>query len=262
MALSNLKTASKHGKLVLEGIPRLIPRLCRSGFQPRPLLISDGSSSNNTIDLSSSPDPEQALTRRTHLKIKAEPNTHAASGAPRLPFLFVAGLALFVLSSCGYQFSGQGEGPEPGLTCISIPVFKNKSSEPNAGAIFAAALRQQFMRKGTMKVVPEDESQAVFEGTIKHISIVPVAHSPVSVVSERITVQNRLYMTVSIKCVDKRTHKVIWQDPNFTYWKVYNVNDNPLAPQPIAGFENRQSAVSFIADETARRVHDRFLSNF
>lgn len=189
-------------------------------------------------------------------------NLKTASRAPRVPLLFVAGLALFVLSSCGYQFSGQGEGPEPGLTCISIPVFKNNTSEPNAGAIFAAALRQEFMKKGAMKVVPEDESQAVFEGTIKRITITPVGHSPVTVVSERITVQNRLYMTINIKCVDRRTHKVIWQDPNFTYWKVYTVNDNPLAPQPIVGFENRQSALTYIADEMARRLHDRFLSNF
>lgn len=171
-------------------------------------------------------------------------------------------VALFLLTSCGYQFSGEGQGPEPGLTCISIPVFKNNTSEPNAGAIFAEALRQQFMRKGTMKVVPENQAQAVFEGTVKRIAVFPVAHNPVSVVSRRITVENRLYITVSIRCVDLRTHKVIWQDPNFSYFKVYEVNDNPLQPQPITGFENRQNALLYIAGETARRIHDRFLSNF
>lgn len=180
----------------------------------------------------------------------------------KLKLSLVVGVALFMLASCGYQFSGEGQGPEPGLTCISIPVFKNDTSEPNAGAIFAGALRQQFMRKGDMKVVPEDQAQAVFQGTVKRIFIIPVAHSPVTTVSQRITVENRLYMVVSIRCVDKRTHKVIWQDPNFTYWKVYEVNDNPLQPQPITGFENRQNAILYIARETARRVHDRFLSNF
>ncbi|MDR3567592.1 MAG: LptE family protein [Syntrophobacteraceae bacterium] len=182
--------------------------------------------------------------------------------APRFQLLLAAGVALLILSSCGYQFSGEGQGPEPGLTCISIPVFKNDSSEPDAGAIFAGALRQEFMKKGDMKVTPDEQAQAVFEGTVKRIWSIPVAHSPVSTVSQRITVENRLYMSVSIRCVDKKTHKVIWQDPNFTYWKVYEVNDNPLQPQPIAGFENRQSALQYIAGETARRVHDRFLSNF
>ncbi|MGC8490912.1 MAG: LPS assembly lipoprotein LptE [Syntrophobacteraceae bacterium] len=183
--------------------------------------------------------------------------------ASRFPLLFVvAFLALVSLSSCGYQFSGQGQGPEPGLTCISIPVFKNDTSEPNAGAIFAGALRQQFMRKGDMKVVPENQAQAVFQGTIKRIFAAPVGHNPVPTVSERIAVENRLYIVVSIRCVDTRTHKVIWQDPNFTYYKVYQIDDNPLQPQPLTGFENRQNAVLYIARETARRVHDRFLSNF
>ncbi len=174
----------------------------------------------------------------------------------------MACLALISLSSCGYQFSGQGEGPEPGLTCISIPVFKNDTSEPNAGAIFAGALRQQFMRKGDMKVVPENQAQAIFQGTVKRIFAVPVGHNPVPTVSERIAVENRLYMVVSIRCVDTRTHKVIWQDPNLTSFKVYQIDDNPLQPQPLTGFENRQNAILYLARETARRVHDRFLSNF
>lgn len=180
----------------------------------------------------------------------------------RLKLSLITGVALFLLASCGYQFSGEGQGPEPGLTCISIPVFKNDTSEPNAGAIFAGALREQFMRKGDMKVVPEDEAQAVFEGTVKRIHSIAVAHSPVSTVSQRITIENRLYLVISIRCVDKRTHKVIWQDPNFTYYKVYQVDDDPLQPEAIIGFQNRQNAILYIARETARRVHDRFLSNF
>ncbi len=194
-----------------------------------------------------------AVTRRN-------PTWHKAANHV-LPF-FLASVCVFFLASCGYQFSGEGSGPEPGLSCIAIPVFKNNTSEPNAGAVFAAALRQQFMRKGTMKVVPEAEAQAVLKGTIKSIYSYPVSHSPVSVVSQRITVENRLYISLDIQCVDKKTHKVIWHDPNFSYWKVYDVNDNPLQPQPLAGFENRQYAIQYIASDMARRVHDTFLSSF
>ncbi|MCL5406258.1 MAG: LPS assembly lipoprotein LptE [Deltaproteobacteria bacterium] len=181
---------------------------------------------------------------------------------PRFGLLLVAGLALLLLTSCGYQFSGQGQGPMPGLTRIAIPVFKNDTEEPNAGAIFAAELRQQFMRKGDMKVVPEDQAQAVFEGTVKRIFIYPVAQNPVSIVSERNTLEDRLYLTVSVRCIDKRTHKVIWQDPNFTYWKVYELSNNVLNPQPLIGFENRENALTYIAGYTARVIHDTFLSNF
>jgi outer membrane lipopolysaccharide assembly protein LptE/RlpB len=182
--------------------------------------------------------------------------------APRLRLFFLTAIALLFLSSCGYHFTGEGQGPEPGLSCIAIPVFKNNTSEPNAGAIFAGALRHEFMKKGDMKVVPEAEAQAVFEGTVKRVYMQSVAHNPVPTVSKRISLENRLYMTVSIRCVDKKTHKVIWQVPNFSYWKVYLANDNVVQPQPIAGYEFRQDAIRYIAEETARRVHDRFLSNF
>lgn len=170
---------------------------------------------------------------------------------------------LFFLVSCGgYHFSGEGEGPEPGLKYIAIPVFKNNTSEPNAGAIFAGALRQEFMRKGNMKVVPVDEAQAVFKATITSIAIQPVAHHPVPVVSNRLTVADRLYVTLNIQCEDKKSHKVIWQDPAFSYFKVYQVNNNPLQPNPITGFEDREAALQFLAREMSARIHDRFLSSF
>jgi hypothetical protein len=176
--------------------------------------------------------------------------------------ILTIGTLSLCLASCGYHFSGEGAGPKPGLTCIAIPVFENKTSEPNAGALFAGALREEFMRKGSMKVVPVDEADAVFIGTIMSISIVPVAYDAVSAVSNRIALENRLYLTISIKCEDKKTHKILWQDTRFQYWKVYQVNVNALQPDPITGFQNRQDAIQFLAVEMSRRIHDRFLSNF
>jgi hypothetical protein len=201
-------------------------------------------------------------TRGSHPTLKSRAIGSRYLPASGFKFLALAGIAFLFLSSCGYQFSGQGDGPEPGLATIAIPVFKNNTSEPNAGAIFAAALRQQFMRKGNIKVVPKDEAQAYFEGTIKSIFVIPVGHSPVEVVSERATVEDRIYMTISIRCVDKKTKKVIWQNPAFSYWKVYDVDNAAQNLPPIAGFENRQLAIQYIADQTARCVHDRFLSSF
>ena len=182
--------------------------------------------------------------------------------ARNLKRILIISSILFCLVSCGYHFSGEGQGPKPGLRYIAIPVFENKTSEPDAGAIFAGALRQEFIRKGTMKVVPIEDAEAVFKVTIKHIGIQAVAHNPVSLVSNRITVENRLFVTLDIRCEEKTSHKVLWADPSFRYFKVYQVSNNTLQPDPITGFENRQGALSFLADEMATRIHDRFLSNF
>jgi hypothetical protein len=174
--------------------------------------------------------------------------------------LIISAMSLSI-ASCGYHFSGEGQGPKPGLTCIAIPVFENKTSEPNAGAIFAGALRERFMHAGTMKVVPVEDAQAVFKGTVKSIAIQAIAHHPVNVVSNRYTVENRLFITLDIRCEEKETHKVLWSDPAFSYSKVYQI-DNPQEPDPITGFENRQAAIKYLAEEMSTRIHDRFLSNF
>ena len=115
---------------------------------------------------------------------------------------------LFCLAACGYHFSGEGLGPKPGLKYIAIPVFENKTSEPNLGAIFAQALRQEFMRRSDMKVVPVDQAEAVFKGTIKSIMSYGVAHHAGSVVANRSTLENRLYIAVDIRCEEKKSHKI------------------------------------------------------
>jgi hypothetical protein len=183
--------------------------------------------------------------------------------ARNLKGILIVSSILFCLVSCGYHFSGEGEGPKPGLKYIAIPVFENKTSEPDAGALFAGALRQEFMRKGNMKVVPMDQAEAVFKGTVKSVEMQGVAHEPVAnVVANRVTVESRLIVTLEIRCEDKATHKLLWSDPNFRYFKVYQVEDNPLQPNPITGFENREAALGFLAREMSIRIHDRFLSNF
>ena len=174
----------------------------------------------------------------------------------------IVSCALVFLASCGYHFSGEGEGPKPGLRCIAIPVFENKTTEPNLGEIFATDLSREFMQKGNMRVVPVEEAEAVFKGVILSIFVFPVAHHPTNIVTNQIAVVNRLYLTIDIRCEDKITHKVLWRDPAFSYYKVYQINTDPLHPDPVLGYENRQAALRYLASEMSQRIHDRFLSNF
>lgn len=180
--------------------------------------------------------------------------------------ILVLAVSIFIplfLASCGYHFSGEGEGPKPGLKYVAIPVFENRTSEPDLGALFAGALRQEFIRRGPIQIVPVEEAEAVFKATITSIYITPVAHRPVeNVVSNRITIENRVYVTLDIRCEEKATRKVFWRDPQFRYYKVYRLNSDPLHPDALSGFENRQVAMRYLAEEMASRIHDRFLSNF
>ncbi|MFZ2446938.1 MAG: LptE family protein [Syntrophobacteraceae bacterium] len=182
----------------------------------------------------------------------------------RLFHLFLTICMALGLASCGYHFTGEGEGPKPGLRLVAVPVFENKTSEPDLGALFAGALRREFNQKGPIRIVPVEEAEAVFKGTVKSIFITPVAHHPTqSIASDRVTIENRVYVTVDVRCEEKGTGKVLWRDPNFQYYKVYRLSDDPLVnPDALGAFENRRVALEYLAREMAIRIHDRFLSNF
>jgi hypothetical protein len=67
---------------------------------------------------------------------------------------------------------------------------------------------------------------------------------------------------MNIRCVDPHSGTVLWQDPNFTYFKVFRQVTDPNQPNAMVAFENRREALEFLAREMATRIHDRFLSNF
>lgn len=170
----------------------------------------------------------------------------------RLIWWTTALCVLSVATGCGYRFSGEGSGPRPGLHRIAIPVFENNTSEPDLGALFAGALRGEFLARGRMEVVPVEHAEAVFRGRITSINATAVAHR-----NADDTIQARLYITLDIRCEDARTGQVLWQDPGFTYYKVFIQN-----PVPMVTFDNRRGALDYLAREMAVRIHDRFLTSF
>lgn len=172
-------------------------------------------------------------------------------------------LLLLVCQGCGYHFTGEGTGPKPGLKYISIPVFENETSEPDLGALMAAALRREFMRRGNMAVVPDQAAQAIFRGRVTNIYTTAVAKRELKErYGTQLTLEARLYVTLEIRCIDAQTNSVLWADPNFTYHMVYRQINNPDDPDPIFSFDNRRKALDQMSQEMAVRIHDRFLSNF
>ncbi len=154
--------------------------------------------------------------------------------------------------SCGYRFSGEGTGPKPGMTAVAIPIFENVTSEPELGGIFAAALRQEFLQRGSMRVVPPDGTDVILRGKITNIFTSAIGHRTFEE-----TVLTRIYVTLDVRCHDTGSGRIIWQAPAFTYHKAYEQDDDSMI-----SFQNRQYALEIMAREMAVLIHDRFLSNF
>jgi len=171
-----------------------------------------------------------------------------------IPFL---ALWLLLVGGCGYHFTGEGTTPRPGLKSVAIPVFEDDSGFPGAASLFAGALRQEFLTKGLLQVVPVDQAEAVFKGRIINIYTSAVAHR-----APQQTVLTRMFVVLNIKCTDRRTGAIIWQQPNFTYYTDYLNSPNPEAPDPITTYDNKIDALQFLANQMATRIHDRFMTAF
>ncbi len=138
------------------------------------------------------------------------------------------------------------------MRSVAIPVFENSTSEPDLGSIFAGALRNEFLLRGQLQVVPVEQAEAIFRGRMTSVFSSAVAHREAEA-----TIQTRLYLTLEIKCVDVRDGSILWQDPSFTYYQTFIQSSDPNV-----SFTNRRAAIELLAREMSVRIHDRFLSNF
>jgi hypothetical protein len=164
----------------------------------------------------------------------------------------LAGIACLWLVGCGYHFAGEGPGPKPGLQKIAIPVFENKTSEAELETLFAGALRHEFMVRGSYRIVPAAEAEAVFRGRIIRLYTTELAHA-----APEATIESRVYIVLDVRCIDTKTGAVLWQDNNLLEFAAYLQSTDP-----IVAYEGRRRAEASIARKLAERIHDRFLSNF
>jgi hypothetical protein len=77
-------------------------------------------------------------------------------------------LALALASTaCGYRL-GAGAGLPPGVARVSVRPFENLSTDPELGAVLAAALRRELARRGV-----EGEGDAVLTGEVQASEAAP-----------------------------------------------------------------------------------------
>lgn len=80
--------------------------------------------------------------------------------------------ALVGLAACGYRFSVGEEALPRGVAAVHVPVFDNRSSEPEAGALFAEALAETYAREGK---IGGPAAPAKIEGEIVSLVSSPAA---------------------------------------------------------------------------------------
>ncbi len=168
----------------------------------------------------------------------------------RIGWLMV--MMLCFVCSCGYHLAGLNNGNSDGIQSVAVSLFSNETTEPNIEFMFTQALRDEFLKRGRIKLTSEEKADAIFKGRVIRIYTTDVAHTGVEQTSE-----TRIFVTVDVKCEDKRSGEIIWQDNQLTLYEEYE-----RGLEASEGYNKRVVALKYLAQQVAERIYDRFTSRF
>ncbi|MBI4665813.1 MAG: LptE family protein [Nitrospinae bacterium] len=95
-------------------------------------------------------------------------------------------LALALVAGCGYALVGKGSALPQDVRSVSIPLFENKTGEPELDSIVTRAVKDEFIRDGRLKVDDSGAADTLLVGSIESYSLQPVAYSSDNVATEYI----------------------------------------------------------------------------
>jgi hypothetical protein len=108
-----------------------------------------------------------------------------------------------VLGGCWY---GTSSRTAKDIKSINVPFFDNNTTEPSLEISVTEKLIQNLVDDNTLKVVGEDEADAVLEG-----SIIEFRNVPFSFNSELDAEEYHVELTVQVSLFNRRLNEPIWE---------------------------------------------------
>jgi len=135
---------------------------------------------------------------------------------------FMLILSMSALSlRCGiYSFKGS---LPPHLHTIAIPLFENRTAEFGVPEELTDAVIEKFTQDNSLKIADRSNADVILEGTIVRINDRAGAYNS----QERVQ-DLKIYITVSIKCIDQVKRQVLWEE-RLTQWGSYDPSEGPDA---------------------------------
>ena len=118
-----------------------------------------------------------------------------------------------VSSSCGYHLAGYGSTLPSHIRAISIPVFKNSSSEPNIQRDATDAIRRAFISDGRLKVTGTSKADLLMRGTLTNYQLRGVSFSSEDSAEEYI-----VRLGIQVEAYDRIKKKIIFNQKFTTQW--------------------------------------------
>ncbi len=156
-------------------------------------------------------------------------------------------------SGCGY--TRQSVLPQ-GIKTIYVATVKNEIPiervnvyQPGLEMMITNAVTRRLERDGNLKVVPEEQADAVLESSLTNFEQEGLRFTSLESVEEY-----RFFVVLSMKLVNRKTGDIFWQEPNFSGDAEYFVN----TVRSISREEAAQRAV----ERLARNVVDRIVEDW
>ena len=160
-------------------------------------------------------------------------------------------VVVFLFSSCGYHLSGYGSTLPPNIRTISIPVFKNSSSEPNIQKDVTDAVRRAFTSDGRLKVADAKKADLIMRGTLTDYQLRAVAFNSEDSVAEYI-----VRIGVQITAYNRIKKKIIFDQKFTTQWN-YRASSNVVGSQ-LEKFSALREAYGDLADRLVSIIIEKF----
>jgi len=122
-------------------------------------------------------------------------------------------VGILVSSSCGYHLAGYGSTLPSHIRAISIPVFKNSSSEPNIQRDVTDAIRRAFISDGRLKVTDTSKADLLMRGTLTNYQLRGVSFSSEDSAEEYI-----VRLGIQVEAYDRIKKRIVFSQKFTTQW--------------------------------------------
>ena len=129
-------------------------------------------------------------------------------------------ISCFLFSGCGYHLVGMGTSLPSHLHTISIPVFKNTSSQPEIHRELTSAVLEAFISDGRLKVAKKGDADLIMDATLIFYQKRNVSFGSQDLVSN-IIVEVEIDLTIT----DQIKNKIFVKEKFKTQWDYVSTSD-------------------------------------
>ena len=154
--------------------------------------------------------------------------------------------------SCGYHRQESDFQLPSWIRTIYIAPLENNSNELKLGTWITDELREEFLRDSGLTLVPKEKADVILEGRV-----ISAYTTGLSYIRYDVAVERRIEVECSVKLIDAKTGKQIWQSA-----EIYREEGFYVAKDVITTKDHKDLALQKISRDIAGIAHHRITGVF